>query len=185
MCALRLYPAVPGLGVRCARACWGPGFGCAPPLLEEVLGCVCACVLVPRGPLHLLVGGAVRGCVVGPGLLPCPATPGWGVQACVGLCARAACTPPFLAGVCCVGVPAGLGFRLCPAPPGWVVRLCVRSCVCPACTPPYLGGRLWRGGVRVLPWVGFAPAPSPLVFVFGGGRLDVSYLGFVVSVAGT
>ena len=41
--------------------------------------------------------------------------------------------------------------------------------------PPFLGGRLWRGGVRVLPLVGCAP-PPPLWFFFGRG--------FVVSVAG-
>ena len=46
----------------------GPGFGCA--------GCVCACVPVLRGLRHLLIGGVVRGCVAGPGLLPRPATPG-------------------------------------------------------------------------------------------------------------
>ena len=62
--APRLHPAVSGSGVRCGRACWGLGFGCAPPLLRGVLGCVCACAPVPRGLLHLLVGGAVRGCVL-------------------------------------------------------------------------------------------------------------------------
>ena len=41
-CALRLPPAVSGSGVRCGRACWGLGFGCAPPLLGRVLDCVCA-----------------------------------------------------------------------------------------------------------------------------------------------
>ena len=49
VCALRLHAADPGSGVLCGRACWGLGFGCAPPLLEEVLGCVCAHVPVPRG----------------------------------------------------------------------------------------------------------------------------------------
>ena len=77
VCALLLLPAVPGSGVRCGRACWGPGFGYDPPLLGEVLGCVCACVPVVRGLRHPLVRGAVPGCVVGPVLLPCPATPVW------------------------------------------------------------------------------------------------------------
>ena len=62
-CALRLPLAVSGSGVRCGRACWGLGFGCALSLLGGVLGCVCARAPVPRGLLHLLVGGAVRGCV--------------------------------------------------------------------------------------------------------------------------
>ena len=106
VCALRLYPAVPGSGVRCGCVCLGSGFGCAPPLLAEVLGCVCVCVRVPPGPLPLLARGAVRGCVLGLGLQPRPATPGWGVGACVCLCARPACTPPLLAGVCGVGVCA-------------------------------------------------------------------------------
>ena len=79
--------------------CWGAGFGCAPPLLGEGLGCVSACVPVLRGLRHLLTWGAVRGAVVGPGLLPCPATLGLGVGACACLCVRPACTPLFL-GVC-------------------------------------------------------------------------------------
>ena len=54
-------------------------------------------------------------------LVPRPATPCWCAGVCVCLCARPACFPPFLAGVCCVGVPAGLGSRLCPALLGWVV----------------------------------------------------------------
>ena len=177
-------PRCPGSGVWCGRACWGPGFGCSPPLLGEVLGCVCACVHVPRGLLHLLVGCAVRGCVVGPGLLPRPATPGWVVRACVFVCAP----------------------RLYPAFPGWAV-LCGRTCwarvlavprpswlgcwgVCadvrvPRLPPPLLGGRLWRGCVRVLPLPGLPP-PPPLWFSFGGAlwclSLVVPVLGIVVSV---
>ena len=40
------------------------------------------------------------------------------------LCARPACSPPFLAGVRCVCVRAGPRSRLCPAFLGWVVRVC-------------------------------------------------------------
>ena len=40
------------------------------------------------------------------------------------LCAHPACSPPFLAGLRCVGVRAGPGSRLCPALLGWVVGLC-------------------------------------------------------------
>ena len=222
VCALRLYPAVPGSGVRCGRVYSGPGCGCAPLLLGEVLGCVCVCVLVPPGPLHLLAGGAVQGGVLWPGLLPRPTTPGSGVGACVCLCACPACTPPFLAWVCGVGVCAGLGCRLCPATLGWGVGVCVPRlhpavpggvlCVCVGlgfvCSPVFLpswlgcwgawplvraasvsshllGGRQWRGGVRVLLWVGLCPPPpSPLVFFWGGGRRGVSCRGFVVLVAG-
>ena len=134
---------------------------CARPLLGEVFGCVCVRVLVPPGPLHLLAGGALRVCVLGPGLLP-------RCRACVCLCACPACTQPFLALVCRVGVCAGLGFPLCPAPLGWGVGVCVRSCVCPGCIPPFLGGHPWRGGVRVLLWVRFAP-PLPFGFFLGQG----------------
>ena len=109
---------------------------------------VCAPCPVPCTPWP--AGGAVRGCVLGPGLLPRPATPGWGVGACVCLCARPACTPSFLAGVCGVGVCVGLGFRLCPATLG--VGVCVRSSVCPVCTPPFLAG--WR--VCVWAWISSA-----------------------------
>ena len=198
VCVLRLYFAVPGLSARCGRVCSGLGFGCAPPLPGEVWQCVCVCVLFPRGPLHLLAGDAVRKCVLGPGLLPRPATPGWGVGACVCLCGRPACTPPFLAWVRGVGVRAGLGFWLCSASLGWVVGVCVCLCRCPACTPSFLGGRLRRGDVRVLSWVGFAPPPVPFgvcsFFWWGGAvacsgvalwcrSLAVAVLGLVVSVA--
>ena len=40
------------------------------------------------------------------------------------LCARPACSPPFLAGVRCVGVHAGPESRLCPALLGLVVGVC-------------------------------------------------------------
>ena len=64
VCALLLLPAVPDSGVRCGRVCWGPGFGCAPPLLGEVLlGCACGRVcalLAPALPGGRLWRGAVR-----------------------------------------------------------------------------------------------------------------------------
>ena len=101
-CALRLHPAVPSSGVRCGRACLGLRFGCAPPLLRGVLGCVCARVPVPRGPLHLLVLGAVRGCVVG-----AASRHSW--LGCRGVCVF-------------VRAP-----RLFPAFTGWAV-LCGRAC---------------------------------------------------------
>ena len=42
VCVLRLHPTTPGTGARCGCVCLGSGFGCAPPLLAGVLGCVCA-----------------------------------------------------------------------------------------------------------------------------------------------
>ena len=47
-CALLLYPATPTWGVRCGCLCLGSGFGCAPPLLAGVLGCVCVPVCALR-----------------------------------------------------------------------------------------------------------------------------------------
>ena len=79
-CAFRLPPAVSGSGVRCRLACWGLGFGCAPPLLGGVLGCA----PVPNGLLHLLVRVAVRGCVFVRAPRLFPAFPGWGA-----VCGRA------------------------------------------------------------------------------------------------
>ena len=83
-CALRLPAAVSGSGVRCGRACWGLGFGCAPPLLGGVLGCVCARAPVPRGLPHPLVGVAVLGCMFVRAPRSFPAFPGWGA-----VCGRA------------------------------------------------------------------------------------------------
>ena len=140
VCALRLYPATPGWGVRRGCVCLGWGFGCALPLLAGVLGCVCVCV---RAPLV-------------------PATSGWGVRCgCVCFGSGFGCAPPLLAGVlgcvcvcgrtplvpchswlgCAVWVRVlGLGFRLRPATPGWVGGLCVCLCARSACTPPLLAG---------------------------------------------
>ena len=115
----------------------------------------------------LLLCGACVGVwvVLGFGFRMCPATPGWVVGVCVRLCARSACTPPLLAGLCSVGVSAwarvsaaphhswlgcavlvwvlGLGFRLRPATPGWGVR-CGCGCLGSGfgCAPPLLAGLL-------------------------------------------
>ena len=40
----RLYPAIPGSGVRCGCVCLRLGFGCAPPVLAGVVGCVFGCL---------------------------------------------------------------------------------------------------------------------------------------------
>ena len=160
LCALCLYPATPDWGVLCGCVCLGSGFGCAPPPLAGVLGCVCAPVRALLVPRHSLLGCAVWACVLGLGFRLRPATPGWGVGVCVRSCAGSACTPPLLgrvysAGVCpwvrvsaaprhswlgCRGVCVLVcALRLYPATPGWVV-LC--GCVCLGsgfgCAPPLL-----------------------------------------------
>ena len=102
--ALRLYPATPGCVVRCGCVCLGLGFGCAPPLLAGVLGCLCVCVRAPLVPRNSWLGCAVWVRVFGLGFRLRPATPGSGIRVCVCLCARSACTPLLLGGVCGVAV---------------------------------------------------------------------------------
>ena len=185
VCALCLYPATPGSGVRCACVCLGSGLGCAPPLLAGVLGCVCVCVRAPLLPRHSWLGCAVWVCVLGLGFRLRPATPGWGVGLCVCLCARSACTLPLLAGVCGVGVRAwarvsaarrhswlgcwGAFVFVCalclyPATAGRAVQCgCRCLCSCFGCALPLLAGLLGCACVRVraplVPchsWLGFA-----------------------------
>ena len=192
--ALRLHPATPGWGARRGRVCLGSGFGCAPPILAGVLGCVCAGVGAPLAPRHSWLGCALWVCVFGLGFRLRPATPGWGVGLCVCWCRRSACTPPLLAGVRAVGVCVWarvsaatrqfwLGcwavcvlvwaLRLHPATPGWGARC---GCVCLGsgfgCAPPLLAGVLGCVCARVRAplaprhsWLGFAP----WICVFGLG----------------
>ena len=119
--ALPLYPATPGWAVRCGCVCLGSGFGCAPPLLAGVLGCVCAGVSAPPVPRYSWLGCAAWVCVFGLGFRLRPATPGWGVGVCVLVCV----------------------LPLYPATPGWGVW---RGCVCLGsgfgCTSPLLAGVL-------------------------------------------
>ena len=160
VCARRLYPATPDWGVWCVCVCLGSGFGCGPPLLAGILGCVCVCVPAPLLPHDSWPGCAVWVCVLGLGFRLRPATPGWGVELSVCSCTRSARTPPLPAGVCRVGVLAWARFsaaprhswlggwgvcvfvcalRLYPVTPGWGVRL---GCVClgwgVGCAPPLL-----------------------------------------------
>ena len=162
-CALRLYPATPGWGVRCGCVCLGSVFGCTPPLLAGVLGPVCACVRTPLVPRHSWLGCAVRVCVLGLGFRLRPATPGWGVGVCECLCTPSLylATPGWGVRCGCVCLGSGFGFappllvgvwgvcvlvcarRLYPATPGWGVRC---GCVCLGsgfgCALPLLAGVL-------------------------------------------
>ena len=144
VCVLRLYPATPGWGVRRGCVCLGSGFGCAPPLLAGVLGCLCACVLAPLLPRHSWLGCPAWVCVLGLGFQLRPATPRWVLGCLCVFRARSTCTPPLLAGMCGVGV--------CAWPRGW------------GCAPPLLAGVLGCVCVRVraplVPrhsWLGCAP----------------------------
>ena len=161
--ALCLYPATPGWGVRCGCVCLGSGFGCAPPLLAGVLGCVCVCVRAPLVPSHSWLGCAVWVCVLGLRLRLRPATPGWGVG-CVGVCGRDPLVPRHSWPGCAVWVCVlGMGFRLRPATPCWGVGVCVSLCALSACTPPLLAG-VCGSGMCAWAWVSSAPRPSWLGF---------------------
>ena len=142
--ALCLYSAAPGWGVRRRCVCSGSGFGCAPPLLAGVLGCVCACLRARLVPRLSWLGCVVWVCVLGLGFRLRPATPGWDDGVCVCLCARSACTPPLLAGLCCVGVCAWAQVSAAPRLP-WLGCCGVLVCVLALLVPcqSWLGCAVW------------------------------------------
>ena len=130
VCALPVLAWVLGCVCVCVRAqlvpchCWlglavsvcvlGLGFGFATPLLALVLGCVCVCVRALLVTRHSWLGRAVWVCVFRLEFGLRPAAPSLRVGVCVRLCARSACTPPLLAGVC--GVVACAWARVSTAP---------------------------------------------------------------------
>ena len=129
VCVLRLHPATPGWGVRCGCVCFGSGFGCPPPFLAGVLGCVCACVRAPLVPRHSWLGCAARVLCLGSGLGGGPPLLA-GVSGFVSACVRAPLAPCHSLLVCAMWVCVfGLGFRLRPATPGCGVGVCVLVCV--------------------------------------------------------
>ena len=178
VCPLRLYPATPGRGVWCGCVCLGSGFGCAPPLLAGVLGCVCVGVRAPLAPRHSYLGFAAWLCVLWLGFRLRPATPGWGVwcgHVCLG--SGFGCAPRLLAwplGCVCVLVRPPLvpchswlgcaawvcvlelGSGLRPATRGWGVGVCVCSCARSACSTPLLAGVC---GAWVCVWARVSAAP--------------------------
>ena len=138
VCALRLYPAIPGSGVRCGCMSFCFGSGCAPPFLAGVS--VCVCLRAPSActpPLLVGVCGVWVWVPVSAFTPPVQA----GVLGCVCLCARSACTPPFLAMLCGVGVclSSGLGCT-----PPFLARLLNCVCLCARHACPRLS---WRGFV--------------------------------------
>ena len=145
VCVLRLYPATPGWGVRCGCVCLGSGFGCAPPLLAEVLGPVCACVPSPLWAPPLLAGVCdVHVCVLARfSAALCHSWLGcWGV--CVLVCASRLypATPGCALRCGCVCLGSGFGCAR-PLPAG--VLGCVCACVCALLVPrhSWLGCAVW------------------------------------------
>ena len=187
VCALRLYPATPGWGVWWGFVCLGSVFGCASPLLAGVLGPVCACVRAPLVRRDPWLGCAVWVCVLGLAFWLRPATPGWNVRASLCLCPRSTCTPPLLAGLCCVCVCAWGRVRAATHH-SWLGcwSLCVLVCVLPL-YPATPGGLC---GVSVCAWarVSVAPRHSWLgclawVYVLGlGSRLQPASRGWGVGL---
>ena len=130
VCALCLYPATPGWGVRCGCVCLGFGFGCAPPLLAGMFGCVCVFVCTLRlVPCPSWLGVRCGGACLGLGLSCAPPLLA-AVSGCVCVCVRAPLVPRHSWLGCAVWVCVlGLGFWLPPATPGSGVGVCVFVCV--------------------------------------------------------
>ena len=162
VCALRLYPATPGLGVRCGCLCCGSGFGCAPPLVALALGCVCVFVCALR--LYPATTGWGARCpflCLGSGF-GCALQLLAGVLACVGVCLRASLVPRQSWLGCAVWVfLLAPGFLVRPATPGWVVGVSVCLCARSACTLPLLA---WMCGVGMCAWAWVSAAPATLGF---------------------
>ena len=142
-------------------------FGCSlTPGLRISFGrvtCMARAVSVP-GPwtlgFLLLCGACVwLWVVLGFGFRLRPTTPDWGVGVCVCSCARSACTPPLLAGVC--GVGGRVWARVSAASQhswlGWW-GVCVLVCVIPL-YPALLAG-VCGVGVGIWAWVSAAPRDS-------------------------
>ena len=155
--ALSLCPATPRWGVRCGWVCLGSVFGCAPPLLAGVLGCVCVCLCACSACTPPLLARLCRLGVCAWARVPvAPPTPGWGVGVCVSL-VRAPSVPRHCWLGCAVWAGViGLGVRLRSATPGWGVGVCVCLCARSACTPPLLA---WVCGVGACAWARVSAAP--------------------------
>ena len=140
VCALRLYPAIRGWGVRCGCVCLGLGVGCAPPFLARGSG-LCFFVCATSEPRQSWLGCALRVGVLWLRTRLRPPIPGWG---CVFWCVRFACTLSILPG-CAVWVCVlGLGKRLRRAIPGccfWGGCVRVRAPTVPCHS--WLGCAVW------------------------------------------
>ena len=171
VCALCLYPATPGLGVRCGCVCLGSRCGYAPLFPAGAFGgCVCVCACSACTP-PLLAGMCGVG-VCAAARVPAARRQSWpgGWAVCVFMCML--CLYPAIPGrVMCV---CGFGFRSHSAfLLVWVLGR-VASCVRRTCFPPPSGGAVRGVGVcgSCCGW-GLSPT-LPLFFLPGCG--DVSGL---------
>ena len=145
VCALRLYPGTPGLGVLCGCVCSGSGFGCAPPLRAGMLGCACVNVRAPLVSRHSW-RGVQCGCVCLGSGTGCAPPLLLGVFGCVCVCVRSPPVPRHSWLGCAVRVCVlGLGFLLCPANSGWGVRVFASLCTL-FLYPAIPGWGLWLAG---------------------------------------
>ena len=143
VCPLRLFPATPGWGVWWVCVCSGSGFGCAPPILAEVLGCVCVRVPAPVVPRHSWLGCVVWFFCLSSGF-SCASPLLAGVLGCVCVCVPAPYVPRhswlgWAVWVCMLG----LGFSAAPRQ-SWLGLL---GCVCVCVRAPPVTRHSWLGCV--------------------------------------
>ena len=152
LCALRLYPDIPGSILRRGCVCLGLGFNCAPAFLARLVGCVFWCARSVCTP-PILTGVCGVGVCAWAEVLAATPFLAW-VSGCVCWCARSTSIPPDLAGVPGVCVCVCLDFGSRAASPGWGLGICVF--VCPVrLYPPILSGVC---GAGVCAW---APVSAP------------------------
>ena len=159
VCALGLYPAIPGWGSWCV--CLGTGFGFHPAHPGWGVG-VCVCVRAPPVPRQSWLGCAVWVCVLGLGFRLRPAISSWGVGVCVLVCAPRLYLHNRGRDLWCVCVGSGFGFH--PANPGSGVGACVFMCA--LCLYPAITGSGVRWGCVCL-GLGFGCALPFLAAVLG------------------
>ena len=140
VCALHLYPAIPGPGVQCWCLC--SGVSCSPQFLAGVFGCVCLCA---RFACTLPILARVCGACVWVRVLLSPRQSWLG---CWGVCLCGRCPPlPRQSWLGCGVWVCVLWFGFWPRPaiPGWGVGVSVFVCV--LCLWPTIPGwDLWCVG---------------------------------------